>query len=79
MKLLDGIHEDGACRFVEGQSNQTKSIHLLKQVSCARQIEISELMVSANNFTAGYAEALTLGTSKDQRTNPEEPKRNCWR
>jgi hypothetical protein len=32
-------------------------------------------MVSANNFTAGYAEALVLGTPKDQLVNPEEPKK----
>ena len=32
-------------------------------------------MVSANNFAAGYAEALILGTPKDQLAQPEEPKR----
>jgi hypothetical protein len=30
-----------------------------------RQIEIAELMVSANNYSKGYAEALLLGTPKD--------------
>ena len=31
-------------------------------------------MVSANNFTAGYAEALVLGTPKDQLAQPDKPK-----
>lgn len=32
-------------------------------------------MVSANNFAAGYAEALIMGTPKDQLMNPTEPKK----
>ena len=39
------------------------------------RIEIAELMVSANNFTKNYAEAMVLTTPKDQLVNPEEPKR----
>ena len=31
-------------------------------------------MVGANNFAAGYAEALVLGTRKDQLAQPEKPK-----
>lgn len=37
----------------------------MKRVTGVRQIEIADLMVSANNFTSGYAEALVLGTPKD--------------
>jgi len=73
MKLLDGIHEEAA-DLLKDKAISPKAIHLLKQVSCVRQIEISELMVSANNFTAGYAEALVLGTPKDQLAQPEKPK-----
>ncbi len=32
-------------------------------------------MVSASNYSAGYAEALILGTPKDQLANPDEPKK----
>ncbi len=74
MTLLDGIHEEAA-DLLKDKVICPKAIRLLKKVTGVRQIEIAELMVSANNFTAGYAEALTLGTSKDQLTNPEEPKR----
>ena len=73
MKLLDGIHE-AAVDLLKDKAISPKAIHLLKQVSCVRQIEISELMVSANNFTAGYAEALVLGTPKDQLAHPGKPK-----
>ena len=74
MTLLDGIHEEAA-DLLKDKVISPKAIRLLKKVTSVRQIEITELMVSTNNFTAGYAEALTLGTPKDQLTNPGEPKR----
>jgi ParB-like chromosome segregation protein Spo0J len=73
MKLLDGIHEEAA-DLLKDKAISPKAIRLLKQVSCVRQIEIAELMVSANNFAAGYAEALVLGTPKDQLAQPDKPK-----
>src|ERR1039457_6885942 len=72
MTLLDGIHEEAA-DLLKDKAISPKAIHLLKQVSCVRQIEISELMVSANNFTAGYAEALVLGTPKSQLAQSDKP------
>jgi hypothetical protein len=73
MKLLDGIHAE-AVDLLKDKAISPKAIHLLKQVACVRQIEIAELMVSANNYTAGYAEALVLGTPKDQLAQPGKPK-----
>ncbi len=73
MTLLDGIHEEAA-ELLKDKSICPQAIRLLKKVNSMRQIEIAELMVSANNFTAGYADALVLGTSKDQLANPNEPK-----
>ncbi len=73
MKLLDGIHEEAA-DLLKDKAISPKALRLLKQVSCVRQIDIAEIMVSANNFTAGYAEALVLGTPKDQLAQPEKPK-----
>jgi ParB-like chromosome segregation protein Spo0J len=74
MALLDGIHDEAAF-LLKDTSISPKAIRFLKKVTSVRQIEIAELMVSANNFTAGYAEALVLGTPKDQLANPDEPKR----
>jgi hypothetical protein len=74
MTLLEGIHE-GAADLLKDKAISPKAIRLLRKVTGLRQIEIAELMVSANNFTKGYAEALVLGTPRDQLANPEEPKR----
>lgn len=74
MTLLDGIHEEAA-ELLKDKSISPKAIRLLRKVTAIRQIEIADLMVSTNNFTAGYAEALVLGTPRDQLANPEEPKR----
>jgi ParB-like chromosome segregation protein Spo0J len=73
MTLLDGIHAE-ACDLLKDKGISPKAIRLLRKVTGVRQIEIAELMVSANNFTTGYAEALVLGTSKDELVNPEETK-----
>lgn len=74
MSLLDGIHAEAA-DLLKDKTVSPKAIRLLRKVTSVRQIEIVEFMISANNFTAGYAEALALGTPKDQLINPEEPKK----
>jgi RepB plasmid partitioning protein/ParB-like nuclease family protein len=74
MRLLNGIHEEAA-DLLKDKNIAPKAIRLLKRVNGVRQIEIAELMVSANNYFTGYAEALVLGTSKDQLVNPDEPKK----
>jgi len=71
--LLDGIHAEAA-ELLKDKAIAPKAIRLLKKVRALRQIEMAELMVTANNYTASYTEALVLATSKDQMTNPEEPK-----
>ena len=74
MSMLDGIHEE-AVDMLKDKAISPKAIWLLRKVTAVRQIEIAELMVSANNYTKGYAEALVLGTPKDELVKPEEPKR----
>lgn len=74
MSLLDGIHDEAA-DLLKDKAVSAPAIRMLKKVTAVRQIEIAELMVSANNFTAGYAEALILGTPKDQLSKPAEPKK----
>lgn len=73
MSLLDGIHEEAA-EMLKEKSISPKAIRLLKKVTGIRQIEIAELMASANNFSSSYADALVLGTPREELTNPEEPK-----
>lgn len=74
LTLLDGVNEEAA-HLLRDKNIAPKTIRLLKKVTGVRQIEIAELMVSANNFAVGYAEALILGTPKEQLLNPEEPKK----
>jgi hypothetical protein len=62
MKLLDGIHEEAA-DLLKDKAISPKAIHLLKQVACVRQIEIAELMVSANNFS-GLCGSFGFGHAK---------------
>jgi ParB/RepB/Spo0J family partition protein len=74
LTLLDGINPE-AVDLLKDKPIAPKAIRSLKKVSGVRQIEITELMVSVNNYTAGYAEALVFATPKDQLANPSEPKK----
>jgi len=76
IRLLDGINEDAA-DLLRDKTISPKTIRLLKRVTGLRQIEIAELMVSANNFAIGYAEALIIGTPKDQLVSPAKAKRKA--
>ena len=76
MNLLNGIHEDAA-ELLKDKPICPKALRLFKRVNGMRQIEMAETMVSANNYVAGYAEALVLGTPKHQLANPDEPKKKA--
>ncbi len=73
MNLLTGIHPE-AVELVKDKQISEHAIRALKKVHPIRQIEMAELMVSANNFTKAYAEALVLGSRKEQMLNPEKDK-----
>ncbi len=74
MNLLNGIHPE-AIEIMKDKQITPAAIRWLKKVTSLRQIEMAELMVSANIFTRGYAEALVMGTPKDQLLNPDTPKK----
>jgi hypothetical protein len=78
MRLLDGIHEEAA-DLLKDKPIFPQAIKELKKVSGVRQIEMAELMVSTNNYTRAYAEALVVGTPKNQMAEPEKPKTRRWR
>lgn len=73
MNMLKGINSETA-DLLKDKPVATGTLCVLRKVKPMRQIEIAELMVSANNFTKPYAEALLLGTPKDMLVNPETPK-----
>lgn len=73
LNLLNGIHPE-AVEILKDKQIAHNAIRFFKRVNSLRQIEMAELMVSANIFTGGYAEALVMGTPKDQLLNPDKPK-----
>lgn len=73
VKLLNEIDEEAA-DLLRGKPISPKVIHLLKLVSPGRQIEIAEMIVSANRFGTGCAEALVLPTPKNQLARPNKLK-----
>jgi ParB/RepB/Spo0J family partition protein len=73
MNLLNGVHPE-AVEIMKDKQITRSAIRLFRKVTSLRQIEMAEIMVSANNFTHAYAEALVMGTSKDQLTDPDKPK-----
>ena len=76
MNLLDGISAE-AVDLLKDKHITAAAIRLLRKVTGLRQIEIAEVMVSANSFTKPYAEALVLATPKDQMVSPHEPKKKA--
>jgi hypothetical protein len=73
LNMLRGIHEE-AVELLKDKQVSALVFRLLRRVKAVRQIEIAELMVSANNFTKGYVEGLFMGTAKDQLVDPQQPK-----
>ena len=74
LSLLDGINEEAA-ELLKQTDISAYALRLLRKVTGVRQIEIAELMISVNNFSSSYAEALVLGTRKGELANPEKRKR----
>jgi ParB-like chromosome segregation protein Spo0J len=75
LNLLVGIHPEVA-DLLKDKNVVPRGLRMLRQVNGVRQVEIAELMVSTGNYSAAYAEALVLGTPKDQFIHPEKPKKN---
>jgi ParB-like chromosome segregation protein Spo0J len=65
MNLLDGIHPD-AVELLKDKPISSFALQLLRKAKPVRQIDMAQLMVSGNNFTRAYAEALIIGTPPDQ-------------
>lgn len=69
--LLDGIHPD-AIDAMKTKPVTAAALRLFRKVKAVRQIDMAQLMVSANNFTGAYAEALVIGTPADQLAQRRE-------
>ena len=63
--VINGICAD-AIDLLKEKPITPKSLRVMKRVKGLRQIEMAELMISANNYTLPYAQALYLATPEDQ-------------
>lgn len=72
--LLAGICPEAVELLKEAHFHQDVTRHLRKMKS-ARQVECAELMLSVNNFSATYAEALLAATPAAQLVDPAQPKK----
>ena len=80
-ELLDGICPE-AVSLLRDKRATGPALRELRKLKPLRQIEVAELMVSANNFTVGYARCLVATTPADRLADGERGKevRGCrWR
>jgi predicted HD phosphohydrolase len=73
INLLEGIHPDAVDLLKDKHITET-ALRLFRKVKAVRQIDMAQLMVSGNNFTRAYAEALVIGTPPDQLADRSKPK-----
>ena len=72
--LLAGICAEAVALPKEARFHQDVTRHLRK-MKPARQVECVVLMLSVNNFSAPYAEALLAATPAGQLVDPGQPKK----
>ena len=70
--LLVGISPEAA-DLLKDRHFSTNVSRVLKQMKPLRQVECVELMISANNFTTTYADALFAATPADMLVNGKKP------
>ncbi len=73
-RLLQGICPE-AVEMLRDKQVAQETLTLLKKVRPIRQIEMAEIMVAAGTYSAPYARALVMTTTKKQLTDPESPKK----
>lgn len=71
--LLDGICPE-AVQLLKEKRASAGAFREMRKVKPMRQIEMAELMVAANNFSASYAQCLLAATPQEQLLEPDKPK-----
>ncbi len=72
MNLLDGICDE-ATELLKDQNFSVDVGRVIRKMKPTRQVECIELMVSANNITAAYAEALLVATPAEMLVDGKKP------
>jgi len=73
-QLLDGICPE-ARTFLEDRHFSTELSRVIRKMKPTRQVECLELMVSANNLSVPYAEALLAATPVDLLVDGKKPRK----
>lgn len=71
--LLDGICPE-AVELLKDRAAAAGAIREMRRVRPMRQIEMAELMIASNNFSAVYAKCMLAGTSREQLIESEQVK-----
>ena len=71
--LLDGICPE-AVQLLKEKRASAGAFREMRKVKPMRQIEMAELMLAANNFSASYARCLLAATPQEQLLEPDKPK-----
>lgn len=74
--LLEGICEE-ATELLKDRHFTTNVSRVLRQMKPLRQVECIELMISANNLTTPYADALLAATPADMLLEGKKPKKHA--
>lgn len=72
--MLNGICPE-AIDLLKDKPVAPHAFKALRRMRPVRQIEAAELMISASNYTASYADLLLAGTQRRDLLHPEKPKR----
>ncbi len=71
--LLDGL-DPRAVEIMKNKPISAEALGLFRKAKPERQVDMAQLMVSGDNFTRAYAEALIIGTPPDQLVDSGKPK-----
>jgi RepB plasmid partitioning protein/ParB-like nuclease domain len=74
VQLLDGICTE-AVGLLKDKMCPLAVFDVLRKMGPMRQIEATELLINANNFSISYASAILAGTPQAQLVTPQTPKR----
>jgi hypothetical protein len=70
--LLTGICPE-AVQLLKDKRVSPAALREVKRVGALRQIEMAELMISANNYSASYAKCLYAATPEEQKLAADRP------
>lgn len=71
--MLNGVCSE-ARELLKDKNCPMAVFETLKKMQPLRQIEASELMINANNYSVAYASAILAGTPQSQLAEPNRPK-----